>query len=347
MARQLTAPALESYPAREGTSPEPGDGRTTRAEPTPQPGARAGTRVGGALGAGVATESTRVADKPGQRVGVRTGAEGVAARTAGGPASSPGAPVEALVDAAQRHGAVRMVEQSARRDLLRVMSWLPEPGPGNPPRGAQQRHIRTLVATEAVCRPMRTAALADLLRTGGELAVCEELPVQAVIADESLAVVSVGDPHAPTAVLLRAPGLVRMVRQWAEGLWEQAAPLRSAAGPTQTSAAPARPGAGSAGGAGTGPPPTNAGPGRPGNAVPRLSTKPADTPTLTTAAPDRGAVEVLEHLAAGLKDEAIGRALGISARTVRRRVADLEARFGATNRIQLVARAATQGWVTV
>ncbi|MQA05382.1 MAG: HTH domain-containing protein [Streptosporangiales bacterium] len=56
---------------------------------------------------------------------------------------------------------------------------------------------------------------------------------------------------------------------------------------------------------------------------------------------------MLEYLAAGMKDEAIARALGVSARTVRRRVAHLESCFGATNRIQLVARAATSGWVRV
>ncbi|MQA79122.1 MAG: HTH domain-containing protein [Streptosporangiales bacterium] len=56
---------------------------------------------------------------------------------------------------------------------------------------------------------------------------------------------------------------------------------------------------------------------------------------------------MLELLGAGLKDDAIARTLGVSSRTVRRRVAELEDRFGAANRIQLVARAAVHGWIRV
>lgn len=63
--------------------------------------------------------------------------------------------------------------------------------------------------------------------------------------------------------------------------------------------------------------------------------------------PDPAACRMLELLGAGLKDEAIARSLGVSSRTVRRRVAELEDRFGAANRIQLVARAAVHGWVRV
>jgi DNA-binding NarL/FixJ family response regulator len=46
-----------------------------------------------------------------------------------------------------------------------------------------------------------------------------------------------------------------------------------------------------------------------------------------------------------MKDDVIARQLGISERTVRRRVADLAARLGAASRFQIGAQAARRGWV--
>ncbi|MFD4603546.1 LuxR family transcriptional regulator [Streptomyces sp. NPDC058464] len=50
-------------------------------------------------------------------------------------------------------------------------------------------------------------------------------------------------------------------------------------------------------------------------------------------------------LAAGMKDEAVARHLGVSLRTLRRRVSDLQERLGATSRFQLGLRAAQRGWL--
>lgn len=55
--------------------------------------------------------------------------------------------------------------------------------------------------------------------------------------------------------------------------------------------------------------------------------------------------ELLSLLNTGLKDETIARQLGLSERTVRRRVADLLARLGATSRFQAGAKAAARGWL--
>ncbi|MEU1943079.1 helix-turn-helix transcriptional regulator [Streptomyces sp. NPDC020125] len=49
-------------------------------------------------------------------------------------------------------------------------------------------------------------------------------------------------------------------------------------------------------------------------------------------------------LAAGMKDEAIARHLGVSLRTLRRRVSDLQLRLAATGRFQVGVRAAHRGW---
>lgn len=55
--------------------------------------------------------------------------------------------------------------------------------------------------------------------------------------------------------------------------------------------------------------------------------------------------ELLRLLAAGLKDETAARHLGLSERTVRRHVADLVTRLGASSRFQAGAQAAKRGWL--
>lgn len=56
-----------------------------------------------------------------------------------------------------------------------------------------------------------------------------------------------------------------------------------------------------------------------------------------------GAREILEQLASGCKDETAARALGISLRTYRRRVAELMELLGASSRFQAGARAREAG----
>jgi DNA-binding CsgD family transcriptional regulator len=63
------------------------------------------------------------------------------------------------------------------------------------------------------------------------------------------------------------------------------------------------------------------------------SQRPADQPLLTL-------------LSVGLTDHAIARELGVSERTVRRRVAQLQVLLGARTRFQLGAQAARQGWLS-
>lgn len=56
-------------------------------------------------------------------------------------------------------------------------------------------------------------------------------------------------------------------------------------------------------------------------------------------------IALLTLLAAGLTDHSIGRELGISERTVRRRITVLQALLGAQTRFQLGAQAVRQGWL--
>ncbi|MGH3506225.1 MAG: LuxR C-terminal-related transcriptional regulator [Nocardioidaceae bacterium] len=55
--------------------------------------------------------------------------------------------------------------------------------------------------------------------------------------------------------------------------------------------------------------------------------------------------QLLELLAAGVKDEQISRALGLSLRTVRRRIADLMAELGVDSRFQAGMEAVRRGWL--
>jgi DNA-binding NarL/FixJ family response regulator len=55
--------------------------------------------------------------------------------------------------------------------------------------------------------------------------------------------------------------------------------------------------------------------------------------------------QLLEMLASGAKDEQIARALGMSLRTVRRRIASLMAELGADSRFQAGIEAVRRGWL--
>ncbi|MEZ5193477.1 MAG: LuxR C-terminal-related transcriptional regulator [Nocardioides sp.] len=54
---------------------------------------------------------------------------------------------------------------------------------------------------------------------------------------------------------------------------------------------------------------------------------------------------LVDHLAAGEKDEQIARALGVSLRTVRRRIAAMMTELGVDSRFQAGVEAARQGWL--
>lgn len=70
--------------------------------------------------------------------------------------------------------------------------------------------------------------------------------------------------------------------------------------------------------------------------------RPAAAGTNEPAAEDR---QILALLATGATDETIGRRVGTSTRTVRRRIHDLMNRTGVTTRLQLGLEASRRGWV--
>jgi DNA-binding CsgD family transcriptional regulator len=67
------------------------------------------------------------------------------------------------------------------------------------------------------------------------------------------------------------------------------------------------------------------------------------TPLRLTASTDPNQT-LINLLASGMKDEAIARQLGVSGRTLRRRIAQVQEELGATSRFQAGLQAARRGW---
>ncbi|GHG29999.1 MULTISPECIES: LuxR C-terminal-related transcriptional regulator [Streptomyces] len=71
----------------------------------------------------------------------------------------------------------------------------------------------------------------------------------------------------------------------------------------------------------------------------------ADRPRASDARPSAAELELLRLLASGMTDEAAGKRLGVSLRTVRRQMAALMERLHATSRFEAGLKAAREGWL--
>ncbi len=71
----------------------------------------------------------------------------------------------------------------------------------------------------------------------------------------------------------------------------------------------------------------------------------ADRPRPTDSKPSAGELELLRLLASGMTDEAAGKRLGVSLRTVRRQMSALMERLNASSRFEAGLKAARQGWL--
>lgn len=71
----------------------------------------------------------------------------------------------------------------------------------------------------------------------------------------------------------------------------------------------------------------------------------ADRPRSTDSKPTAGELELLKLLASGMTDEAAGKRLGVSLRTVRRQMSALMERLHASSRFEAGLKAAQQGWL--
>ncbi len=71
----------------------------------------------------------------------------------------------------------------------------------------------------------------------------------------------------------------------------------------------------------------------------------ADEESTGTQSPDEHSRRLLVYLSAGLTDESIARELGVSERTIGRRIARLQELLGASSRFQLGSQATRRGWI--
>ncbi|MDX2930086.1 MULTISPECIES: helix-turn-helix transcriptional regulator [Streptomyces] len=151
--------------------------------------------------------------------------------------------------------------------------------------------------------------LGSLVSRGEEARVVPALPVKLVLVDRSVAMVSLTLEGGSTDCLYtEAPPLIEVLSELFDRYWAAAARLSAA----DTSAAPAPDRAGPVGGA---------------------------------RRPTEEERQLLALFAAGVKDDAIARQFGVSTRTLRRRIQNLYAELGTTNRFGAGVAAARRNWL--
>ncbi|WP_037863302.1 helix-turn-helix transcriptional regulator [Streptomyces sp. NRRL S-340] len=152
------------------------------------------------------------------------------------------------------------------------------------------------------------------MRAGEEARSVPTLPLRLAIADRSVALFPLvpggphGSPDEPTTALVRDSNLLSALVALFESYWENAVPLHL----TDTDGSSPVPGA--------------------EDADPRARLSPTDS-------------KLLSLLVAGVADKAIASHLGLSRRTVQRRIQGLMERAGAETRMQLAWQAARREWL--
>lgn len=141
----------------------------------------------------------------------------------------------------------------------------------------------------------RPGMFASAIRPGYEIRVTDAVPTKLLIADRSTALIPLNDPAEPSALFVRARGLVHALVVLFEQVWERSQPLHV-------------PGDGTAG----------------------------------LSAEDRS---ILSLMLTGLTDHSVAGQLGLSPRTVQRRVRELMDLSGTSTRFQLGWHATRSGWL--
>jgi DNA-binding CsgD family transcriptional regulator len=147
---------------------------------------------------------------------------------------------------------------------------------------------------------------------GGEFRLLDGVPLKLALFDRTTALVPV-DIHDPESgsLVVRSPTLVLALAELFESLWQRAVPVELA--------------------------------------IARAATDPeaglSDTLVPESVSPlsDARTRDILDLMAAGLTDEAIGRALGVSRRTVQKHISNLADALGARTRFQIALLATEKG----
>jgi DNA-binding CsgD family transcriptional regulator len=163
---------------------------------------------------------------------------------------------------------------------------------------------------------------------GEEARITHDLPVKLAVADRRVALVSIGhDPDRPEALVTESEPLVAALYDLFEARWRSALPVPGTPGAGRAAVDWASVAARLAAASGT------ATPSRDQEA--RLALRP----------PTPAERDLLALVAAGATDEVIAGQLGISSRTLRRRLHALFDELGASNRFHAGVEAARRGWV--
>lgn len=231
-------------------------------------------------------------------------------------AAVTGAGISDLIEVVTGVDAIRhrflQVQQAAR---TQVRSFITAPFVALPPdeNTAEPRALdrgvvfRAVLDRTVLAEPGIVRDAVDSLRNGVQLRVTAHLPMKLVLADADLGLVPLAVTPAgdPGAVLLHRSGLLDALDALFETVWRAARPLELSDTGGETAAA------------------VEAGP---------------DGPTET----DR---RILALLLAGLTDQTAAARLGLSARTLHRRLRRLMDVAGVRTRLQLGAHAVRSGWV--
>ena len=175
---------------------------------------------------------------------------------------------------------------------------------------------RSIYTPESFTKPGAWEHTAHLAELGEQGRIVSRLPAKLAIADRRVAIVALTpDRGRPEILVTESPVLVEMFYAPFEVLWHRGMPLNA-----ETSQAPpvVAPDA---------------------EAVERVRSAPDG------AGPSAEQRAILAMIGGGMTDEAIAQRLGLSIRTLRRRVQEIMTSLGADSRFQLGVAAVRRGWL--
>ncbi|MDV3221823.1 helix-turn-helix domain-containing protein [Intrasporangium sp.] len=222
--------------------------------------------------------------------------------------------VERIVGPAAVHDACAQIQRTARSEVLMVDAPPYFVGGVQPNESefvalAAGVSYRVIYHRDAIAGEEARAAMRQYVAAGEQARVNAEVWPKLLIADRGIGLVpeSAQDPDPERRLLIRSSSLLDVLITHFEHLWERSMPVEAL-------------------------------------------TRTGSPEDLDSAERDPGISErdreMLTLMAAGLKDRAIARSLGITERTVGRRINDLMRRLDADTRFRAGVRAVQRGWIT-